>query len=52
MLRGTSLHLALGLVAGRRRGRRIECPVELLGATLDEKWDAMDTAWREGVSFL
>ncbi len=41
MLRGTNLHLALGLVARRRRGRRIECSVELLGATLDEKWDAM-----------
>lgn len=41
MLRGTSLHLALGLVARRRRGRRIECSVKLLGATLDEKWDVM-----------
>jgi len=41
MLRGTQLHLALGLVARRRQGGRLVCSVRLLGATLDENWQAM-----------
>ena len=41
MLRGTKLHLALGLVARRRKEGRVVCSVRLLGATLDEKWQTM-----------
>lgn len=41
--RGVNLHLALGLVARRRQGRRVVCSVRLLGATLDETWDTMGT---------
>lgn len=41
MLRGTKLHLALGLVARHRHNGRLVCSVRLLGATLDEKWRAM-----------
>lgn len=41
MLRGTKLHLALGLVARRREQGRVVCEVRLLGATLDEKWQTM-----------
>ena len=41
MLRGTQLHLALGLVARHQAEGRVVCSVRLLGATLDEKWAAM-----------
>lgn len=41
MLRGTKLHLALGLVARHRQNGRVTCSVRLLGATLDEKWHTM-----------
>ncbi len=41
MLRGTQLHLALGLVARRRHQGRLVCSVQLLAATLDETWQAM-----------
>lgn len=41
MLRGTNLHLALGLVARHREEGRMVCSVRLLGATFDEKWQTM-----------
>jgi hypothetical protein len=41
MLRGTKLHLALGLMARHRQDGRVVCSVRLLGATLDETWTAM-----------
>jgi hypothetical protein len=41
MLRGTQLHLAVGLVARTYHNGRTVCSVRLLGATLDEKWPAM-----------
>ncbi len=41
MLRGTKLHLALGLVARHHKEGRLVCSVRLLGATLDENWQAM-----------
>lgn len=47
--KGVELHLALGLVARRREGRRVVCEVRLLGATLDENWAAMGRLL-EGIS--
>jgi hypothetical protein len=41
MLRGTQLHLAVGLMARHLNNGRVVCSVRLLGATLDEKWAAM-----------
>lgn len=41
MLRGTQLHLAVGLVARNYHNGRTVCSVRLLGATLDENWPAM-----------
>jgi hypothetical protein len=41
MLRGTQLHLALGLMARHHHDGRVVCSVRLLGATLDEDWDVM-----------
>ena len=38
---GTELHLAVGLVARRREGRRVVVEARLLGATLGEGWSAM-----------
>jgi hypothetical protein len=40
-LRGVEFHLALGLVARRRKGGRVVCSVRLLGATLGDSWAAM-----------
>ncbi len=41
MLRGTQLHLAVGLMARHLTDGRVTCSVRLLGATLDESWTAM-----------
>ncbi len=38
---GVALHLAIGLVARRRAGRRVSVEARLLGATLDEGWSVM-----------
>jgi transposase-like protein len=38
---GGALHLAIGLVARRRAGRRVSVEARLLGATLDEGWSVM-----------
>lgn len=38
---GVALHLAIGLVARRRHGRRVSVEVRLLGATLGEGWPVM-----------
>lgn len=38
---GVALHLAIGLVARRRHGRRVHVEARLLGATLAEPWSAM-----------
>jgi hypothetical protein len=39
---GVELHLAIGLVARKRKGKRPIVRAELLAATLDEPWTAMD----------
>lgn len=38
---GVALHLAIGLVARRRAGRRVSVEARLLGATLGEGWEVM-----------
>lgn len=38
---GVALHLAIGLVARRRTGKRVHVEARLLGATLDEGWSVM-----------
>jgi len=38
---GVALHLAIGLVARRRHGRRVSVEARLLGATLGESWSVM-----------
>jgi transposase-like protein/ribosomal protein L37E len=38
---GVALHLAIGLVARRRHGRRVAVEARLLGATLGEGWGVM-----------
>jgi len=38
---GVALHLAIGLVARRRQGRRVAVEARLLGATLGESWSVM-----------
>lgn len=38
---GVGLHLAIGLVARRREGRRVAVEARLLGATLGEGWPVM-----------
>jgi len=38
---GVALHLAIGLVARRRRGRRVAVEARLLGATLGESWPVL-----------
>lgn len=38
---GAALHLAIGLVARRRNGRRVAVEARLLGATLGEGWAVM-----------
>lgn len=38
---GVALHLAIGLVARRRNGRRVSVEARLLGATLGEGWSVM-----------
>jgi transposase-like protein len=38
---GVALHLAIGLVARRRKGRRVSVEARLLGATLGESWSVM-----------
>jgi len=38
---GVALHLAIGLVARRRHGRRVSVEARLLGATLGEGWPVM-----------
>jgi hypothetical protein len=44
---GVELHLAIGLVARRRRGRRVKVEARLLAATLDEPWAKMDALLAE-----
>jgi transposase-like protein len=38
---GVALHLAIGLVARRRTGKRVQVEARLLGATLGEGWSVM-----------
>ena len=38
---GVALHLAIGLVARSRRGKKVTVEARLLGATLGEGWDVM-----------
>lgn len=38
---GVALHLAIGLVARRRKGKKVAVQARLLGATLAEGWDVM-----------
>lgn len=38
---GVALHLAIGLVARRREGKRVRVEAVLLGATVGEGWDVM-----------
>lgn len=38
---GVALNLAIGLVARRRKGKRVSVEARLLGATVGEGWDAM-----------
>ncbi len=38
---GMALHLAIGLVARRRQGRRVRVEAVLLGATVGEGWEVM-----------
>jgi len=44
---GVELHLAIGLVARRRAGRRVKVEARLLAATLDEPWARMDSLLAE-----
>jgi Transposase, Mutator family len=38
---GVALHLAIGLIARRRQGKRVAVEARLLGATLGESWPVM-----------
>jgi hypothetical protein len=38
---GVALHLAIGLVARRRAGKKVSVEARLLGATLGESWSVM-----------
>lgn len=45
--RGVEVHLAIGIMSRRRRGKRSIAKTVLLGATLGEGWDVMATVLRD-----